>query len=756
VGLNRFIHAIRRHAGAIVLLTLLATAVFAGALPSLQIHNPSEKYELPEADPVARDFRRLQALFGDQEVVIVGIGFDGIIGLPEMQLLDRLTRGLAEREGVTNAASLTNASWIYWHAGPPLIGPLFSPQQADAAAVDRLVRFATRQPPYADNLISQDGHSAAILVEFSTRGLGSAEKTRLERRLVEQVREVVEAERSGFRSYHLAGLPLIDLAFEENLNEDLALFGGASALLALGILLFLFRSWRPVVLASTLALISLVWALGVVSLTGTPLSVGLAMMVPLILVISIAYSVHYLAFLFRAEHRDTPKQEVLERMLREVLPPSVLTGLTTAGGFVALNASRLEGVQEVGTYLAIGVLGCVYLNSVFLPALLFRFPALAGDGVRMGSLPGNFAGVLGHWVVARTGTIITVALLLGAVSALGVLRLRVDSNHLFYFQPDEPVRRDYRFVDENFGGAVPLEILVSLPRAELNGVVERIDRLAAELRSLDGIGSVASIADLLGRPVAVSSGTTGSAPTAASVRLPSSVWERISASEFGRGYLRMDDTLATLRISARARVQGTHGLERVLDGVRERVSAQPFGEQVLITGMVPIFVRTLDYIVRSQIYSFALAFAIILVIISVLTRSWRLGMITMLANTLPILLVLGTMGWLRIPLDISTVMIASVVIGIAVDDTIHFLYRFRRERATAAGIEEAVTHTFRQVGTPLVISTLVFFGGFLVLVPSNFVPISYFGLLSGLAVLAALVGDLLLLPALLKALPRFS
>jgi uncharacterized protein len=285
--------------------------------------------------------------------------------------------------------------------------------------------------------------------------------------------------------------------------------------------------------------------------------------------------------------------------------------------------------------------------------------------------------------------------------------------------------------------------------------VERIDRLAAELRSLDGIGSVASVADLVPRPAGDGNGSAATAPFFAAVRLPASTWERIGASEFGRDYLRLDDTLATQRISARARVQGTHGLEQVLDDVRERVGAELPGEPVLITGMVPIFVRTLDYIVRSQIYSFALAFAVILLMISVLTCSWRLGAITMLANTLPILLVLGGMGWLGIPLDISTVMIASVVIGIAVDDTIHFLYRFLKEKAVAPDVEEAVTNTFKQVGTPLVISTLVFFGGFLVLVPSSFVPISYFGLLSGLAVLAALVGDLLLLPALLKALPRY-
>jgi uncharacterized protein len=747
---DRYLGFVRRRAGAIVLLTLLCTAGFLAALPRLQVHNPSEKYELPADDDAARDLRRLQALFGGQDAIIVALEFGSVMGAAEMRALHRLTQALERLEGVGRVTSLANAQWVYWQAMPPLVGTLYSPERADPAAVERLISFATRQPLYAENLVSEDGRRAALLVEFGTRGMRSAERTRFERRLVGAVRAAVEVERPSFHAYHLTGLPLIDLAFEENLNEDLGLFGVLSAVLAVGILLVLFRSWRPVALALSVAVASLVWALGVVSLTGTPLSVGLAMMVPLILVVSIAYSVHYLAFLFRPEHRSAPRAEVVEQMVRAVLPPSLLTGVTTAAGFLALNASGLEGVREVGTYLAVGVLGCVHMNGVFLPALLVRFPGLAGGGAQVGRLSGGIAHVLGGWVVGRTRWILAASLLLGVVSALGLTRLRVDSNHLFYFRADEPIRRDYRFVDEHFGGAVPVEILVTRPRAELDRALGEVGRLAADLRALPGIGSVTSVADLAAGSPSETAAAAGPGAPLGPARLPAAAWERIAGSEFGGRYLLLDDTVATLRVGARAHVQGTEGLGRVLGEVRERVGTHLDGGSVVVTGMAPVFVRTLDYIVSSQIRSFALAFVVILGLICLLTRSLRLGLLAMIANTLPILLLLGGMGWLRIPLDISTVMIASVVIGIAVDDTIHFLYRFLRTRPEAPSVDEALTRTFAHVGTPLVISTLVFFGGFLVLVPSNFVPISYFGLLSALTVLAALVGDLLLLPALLR------
>ncbi len=749
--MERFIGGVRRYASYIILFTLLCTAGFLSALPALEIHNPRENYELPDHDPVVRDFERLRERFGDLEVIILGIEFAATIGLQEMQVIARLTQDLAQLDGVSRVSSLANASQIDWQSFPPRVLPLYSERMQDPAEVGEMIRFATSEPPYASNLVSPDGRRSAILIEFTTHSLTTPEAMQRERRLVAQIQSAAEAARARFEGYYLAGLPLIDLAFEENLNRDLALFGGLSVIFALGVLVFLFRAWQPVVLASSLALLSLVWGLGVVSLTGTPLSVGLAMLVPLLLVISIAYSVHYLTFLIREENRSAPRDELIERMLHAVFLPSLLTGLTTACGFLALNASGLQGVREVGTYLAIGVLGCVYLNSIFLPALLFRLPAVRGGSQETGHLPFRIAAALGHLVVARTGMIIAVALTLAGISSLGVLRLRVDSNHLFYFPPDEAVRRDYHFIDEHFGGAIPLEILVTGPREELNAMAASIDRLAAELRALPGIGSVTSVVDLAKRRGPPNHGPAGDGFHA----LPTVLWEGIGASAFGRSYLLLDGAEATFRINSRAQVQGTHGLDALLRQVRSRLDAHQPGEGIVITGLAPIFVRTMDYIVSSQIYSFALAFGVILLIISLLTRSWRLGVITMLANTLPILLVLGAMGWLGIPLDISTVMIASVIIGIAVDDTIHFLYRFRRERQAALTIEAALTSTFRQVGSPLVISTLVFCGGFFVLVASSFVPIGYFGLLSGFTVLAALVGDLLLLPALLKALPRF-
>jgi predicted RND superfamily exporter protein len=174
------------------------------------------------------------------------------------------------------------------------------------------------------------------------------------------------------------------------------------------------------------------------------------------------------------------------------------------------------------------------------------------------------------------------------------------------------------------------------------------------------------------------------------------------------------------------------------------------GFEVTATGLVPFFVRVDKYVVGTQIRSFLLAICITMALLAILSGSFRVALAVILVNLCPIAIVLGAMGWLAIPLDISTVMIASIAIGIVVDDTVHIIYRYRRETAGNQTVGETIVTTMKKVGAPVTVTTLVLAVGFLSLVPAKFAPTSYFGILSALTVLAATVADIVLLPALLR------
>jgi uncharacterized protein len=695
VSAERLATGMARGARVILACTLLATAVLGAGVRRVRVENPPSKYQLPPDGPVMTQLDRWRALFDESDAVIIAVRFGTPVGPREHEVMAALT------------------------------------DEVGAAAGVRTVR--------APLLLSADGRSAAITAEVGYGLSGPAEQ-----RLVSGLTAAAERHRASFVDYHMAGLPIIDVAFGEQLRRDLRVYGVLSAAVALALLLGLYRSVRPVLVGSGLALLSLIWALGIVGLSGTPLSMGLAMMVPLILMMSVAYSAHYLNFWLDRARLEAAVAVPTEAgihartraMIAAVMPPSLLAAVTTAVGFFALNASSVEGIREVGTYVGIGVLATALVNSVVLPALLFAWPTLLPRAGRAPGAAQALAGALARAATRRPAVVVVAAVAVALGAVIGATRIRVDANHLHYLSAETTVRRDYAFVDRSFGGAVPLELLISVPRSSVGHTVERLGALADSLGAVDGIGRV-------GNPV----------QAAAAAGLPvhsADAWRAFAGSDAGRRLVHAGagDSL-TFRVSAGAHVRGTHALSRVLDRV-EALHARAFPDGgVTVTGMLPVFVHTMDYIVSSQLSSFALAFSIIALVLLALTRSVRIGALAIVANAWPILVGLGLMGWLRIPLDFATAMIASVLIGVVVDDSVHFLHHYRRARS-AGSSGAAIADALGTVGSPIVVSTAVFAGGFLVLASSAFAPIRYFGLLSACAVAAALAADLLLLPALIQ------
>jgi predicted RND superfamily exporter protein len=281
---------------------------------------------------------------------------------------------------------------------------------------------------------------------------------------------------------------------------------------------------------------------------------------------------------------------------------------------------------------------------------------------------------------------------------------------------------------------IPLEIVVRVPEPGLASDLEGLTNLTAAVRDVDGIGRVVAPQEFV--PPAF-----GTSPA---------VWHRMSVMEGPSRYVREREGGLVFRISAGGYIQGSDGLSRVVSEVRQ-LAHDTFGDRAAITGLMPVFARTMDHIVGSQLTSFAIAVTAVALLFLLLAPSGRIGVMAVTANVLPILLVLGGMGWMGLPIDFGTAMIASVLIGIAVHDTVHVLFGLRRERARGASVREALATTFDVVGPPVVASTVVFCGGLLVLVFSDFAPVRHFGLLSCAVMVAALLADLILLPALVAA-----
>lgn len=744
--MQRVIAAFERSAPWILAVAALATVAAGVALRELRIEHAQEKYEPPADDPVVQSMEHFRSHFGARTVLVAGLEFERAIDIDDLRLLRRIESRLRSLPLVASVLGVPDVRRIVWGSSGPRAELLLGPDTLTGADLERLRGFVARNPIYAQGFVSSDWRVAAIVVELE-RDEGAGLEARQAQRALE-IERLLQSASDGRYTVHLTGMPLLNQALQESARRDVRLFGWLTILFVGGILLALFRQWRPAALAGLVAAVALTWTLGLLAATGTPMSASLTMLVPLILVISVASSVHYLAHFYGGSDRASTRERFRTTM-GVVLPPSILTGLTTAAGFLGLAASRLESVRETGLFLAAGMLLSMGATSIVLPAML-TLPGVAGRGTgRMGHLPGRAAHSLAGTVIRRARLIVAAGVILTIVGAAGAARLRFDANPLRFFGPDVPLRRSSETIDRRLGGSLPLEIALRRPRGELDGLVPAMLRVEERLRAMPEIGFVGSAADFLEMAEAARPRIMPRVYDPETGRFPERLWSRLAAEPGLRGYVAEDSAVLVVRIATRVRISDSDALRRLEARVEGVLEAESLATEASVTGLVPLLLRTQEYLVRSQMSSFVLAFAIILLLIFPFVRSWSVGVVAVGANVVPLVVVLGVMGWSGLPMDIASIMIASIALGIIVDDTIHFLYRYRTCRRRGDAVRHAVEQTYTVVGVPMVVTSIVLAGGFLILIPSSFQPTSTFGLLSAVTIAAAFVADLVLLPALL-------
>jgi hypothetical protein len=416
-----------------------------------------------------------------------------------------------------------------------------------------------------------------------------------------------------------------------------------------------------------------------------------------------------------------------------------MTSLTTAAGFASFATSDLESFVRFGLIAAFGVMAALLLTFTLLPLLLVR---LAPEKLRTRSLSERWDRALGHLVdtaVAHSGSILVVSALVLAIFGVGVLRLRVDASFEELYGQDSRVVRWAHFVSDHLSRPDRLELDIALPdSAELESpaTLEVLDALDARLAAVEGLGPVHSLADPLAslrRAMPLPPGAT--TPEARSA-LDRELFRRAS----GDGDPAHSDALAPwvdrrdrrVRISVESDKSPQDEMRRVMDWLNGEFAGDlPEGWSLIVTGPYAVVHDMVEAIRDTQLRSFAGAALTVFVMVSLFLRSFRWGLL----------------GWLGRPLDVGSSMVAAVVLGIAVDDAIHILDRLRRQRQAGATRALAVHDGVRRVGRAVATTSFALALGFGALALSPWQSIASFGLLSAVAILGALVADLLVLPA---------
>ena len=707
-------------------------------------------------DPVYRDYERFRDEFGGSRTLIVALRADTPERLFSRETLNYITQvtGDIERvDTVERVASLATATTVEATDDGIDVRRLIDGTSGQTPADVR--RRAMKDDLVRGDLVSDDGTVTALVVSFDERRIDEVRGG-----VIQRIHELVDPGLpSGVTAYYNGSLEISETYNRITLANQRTFTPPIFVITLLAVYLS-FRSWRKMLLTIVAVGISVLWTLGLYSLLGYSYNVLASMLVPLIVVLAIADDVHIMQH-WDEERRTRSPEETFKATVAHLTAPLLGASGTTALGMLSLATSNVVAVRSFGVGSAIGIMVDFMISIVFVPTVLSLMKPEAGETPHEKYLIGPMRAIA-RFSTAHPGRVLAVTGAVLLVAAFGIRQLRVDTNHINFFSASHPLGQSARVIDDELSGIYSFQILLEGPQESLSepANLQRMDRLAAELRKMPDVKKVRSAADYVKRVNMELRGGDAAAHVVPSDK--ATVAQELFVFALGdEGRRELERVLATdysrAQIDVKLRSMSSDVVLQLIEK-SDALAAEIFagtGVKATTTGSGRLF-STLDhYLVESQISSFGTAFFTVFAVIFVVFRSARFGLLTIAPNVLPVLAVLGVMGYLGISMNIATVMVASVALGVVDDDTIHFINRYRREVAAGAGtdaaIEAATVHEGRASLTTAIINSL----GFGVLLMSEYKPTAWFGGLLGLTMAVAFLAEVFILPATIKLMPRF-
>jgi len=566
---------------------------------------------------------------------------------------------------------------------------------------------------------------------------------------------------SGVLEFHPVGKPVLMDFFADAVMNDMGRIMGWVLLLILGMLVVLFRSLSAVVWPLVLIFVTLVWVCGIIGWSGVPMSIMFQIIVFLILAVGVADAVHFLSGYLYIRNTGLCHVAALDRVMKQSGMACFLTSLTTAVGLFALALVPVKPIAVFGLFSAIGVMTAFVLTLVFIPLMLDVWSPYSSKGKRHVRV---IQGLVGHavkTVTGKPGWVIAVFAVLCAFFVNGLVKIRIDSDDIDVLKKGLPLRESYEMVNEYLGGSGTMEIALDFKTADALKdplVLNHMEALQDYLINHAGsrvvkTQSVVNVVKESNKALHNGDDHFNTIPQEPDV-LAQTLFLFENANPADRRRLVTDD-YAQARIGIHSKNLSSVSALAFKDQVEHYIELhfKPLetrypGFSVTLTGHMALLAAMLDYISWSQIKSFGLTLIVISLILFVVFGNAKAGLIAVIPNVFPIVTTFGIMGYLDIPLDMDTLLIAPVIIGLAVDDTIHFLTHYKLAMDQCTTLHAAVTHSLNEAGHAICFTSLILASGFSMFVLSFHNGLSHFGILSAAAILTACIADLYLLPAL--------
>lgn len=723
---------------------------------------------LPDSDSTVIKYNRFKDLFGqDGSVLYLGIQNSNIDEIEQFNYWYDLTQRLAEVDGVEESLSLAKAFVVTKDDSLKKfkLSTVFTQRPQTQQELDSLLGIVYNQKFYNGLLFNKENSSTLLAVTLDKDKINS--KKRFE--LLDDIKaEVTRYEDESNIKVHYSGLPFIRTTMSKMIKEELLMFTLMTLLIASLALYFFFRSFKAVFYPMLIVIISVIWTMGFLQVFGYKITILTGILPPLIIVLAVENNI-FLLNKYHSEFREhRNKIKALSRMIQRVGSAMLLTNLTTAVGFAAFIITRNNMLTEFGVVASLSIM-MVFVLSLFLVPVFFSFVSEPKerhikhlDRKSLHFLVKGITKIVSHH---RTKVYWLTALLIG-FAIYGMTLMKTTGSVVDDISQDHPMYIDLMFFEKQFNGILPFEIMIDTkkPKTAMKmATLKRISRLQDTLATYPAFSKSISAADVVkilkqayyaGDPEKYS--LPNSYEQAFILKyLP----KEISFNNGKRTILNsfVDSNAQITRISVQMANLSSPEINAIAAELRPKIDSifKPGKYEVTVTGTSVVFGEGTTYLTNNLIYSLILAVVVIGLIMALLFNSFKMVSIALLPNLIPQLMTVALMGYFGIPLKPSTILIFSIALGISVDNTIHYLSRYRMElKIHNSNIKVAVINALQETANSMIYSSIVLFLGFSVFILSSFGGTQSLGKLISFTLLTAMLSNLVLLPSLLLTLDK--
>jgi uncharacterized protein len=763
----------------VFLLALGVVTVFMGYQAQFAQMSYQLAQMLPESDSTYIEYQDFKNTFGkDGSVVVIGIETDKLFELNNFNAWYDLTYNikniyveyedrdsLVNVKGVTEALSVANAYSLKKNSSKKRFDfeQIVKQKPSSQAEVDSLKNVLLNHPFYDGFLYADSSTSSLIAITLNRELLDSKNRTFLFEKIDSEI-DVFET-KTGIK-VHKSGLPYIRVNSSTKVADEIKIFLILSILITSLILFLFFRSFKATIYSMLVVSVGVIWSTGLLSLFGFQITILTGLIPPLIIVIGIPNCI-FLLNKYHSEYKHHGNQiKALSRVIQKTGNAIFLTNTTTALGFATFVFTKSDILVEFGIVASLDIF-MVFILSILLIPIIFSF--LKAPKTRHTKHLENKAMVkavslLENIVVNHRKKVYVVTAIVIIVSAFGISKMTTTGNIIDDLPNDDPVVLDLKFFEKGFKGVMPFEIVVDTRKkggvfADNGKALYKIQKLQKTLSKYDEFSKPLSIVEAV--KFSYQAYKKGKSkfyilpPATELNKLKKYINKDDRKSDFSSF---IDSTNQITRISYQMADIGTQQMDQLLLEIRPKIDSifSPSEYKVTFTGTSVVFLKGTDYLIDNLFTSLTLAILLIASLMSVLFSSVRMVLVSLIPNLLPLITTAALMGYWGIPIKPSTILIFSIAFGISVDDTIHFLAKYRQElkNSKISNISTSVILALRETGVSMIYTSTILFFGFGVFTVSSFGGTVALGILVSITLLVAMLADLLLLPSFLLSLDK--